>query len=151
MVRHLFRVLLVTCALVATSAAFAASDAIVGVLDAYFRIQSALVDDRLDTLKADATAVAKEAGGLGEAGKPIEAAATLLTEATDLGAARMAFGKLSDAVIAYADQTGTSPGSDVATMYCPMVKKSWLQKGEQVRNPYYGKAMPGCGEKKKVG
>ena len=28
------------------------------------------------------------------------------------------------------------PGSDVHTMYCPMVKKSWLQKGDKVRNPY---------------
>ena len=34
-------------------------------------------------------------------------------------------------------------------MYCPMVNKQWLQKGETVSNPYYGKAMLTCGEKKK--
>jgi hypothetical protein len=32
-----------------------------------------------------------------------------------------------------------------------MVKKSWLQKNGPVKNPYFGKAMPDCGEKKKVG
>ena len=84
-------------------------------------------------------------------GKPIEEAATALSQAAEIGAAREAFGRLSDAVIAYADNTRTSPGGDVATVYCPMVKKSWLQKNGEVKNPYFGKAMPSCGEKKKVG
>ena len=66
-----------------------------------------------------------------------------------LAEARAAFSKLSDAVIAYADQRQGEPGSDVHTMYCPMEKKSWLQKGDKVRNPYLGKAMSDCGEKKK--
>src|SRR5262249_48648119 len=118
------------------------------LLDPYFRIQDALVDDRLDTIKADAALVEQHATTLGDDGKGIATAAAELGRAADLAAARLAFGKLSDAVIAYSERTRTSPGDDVVTMYCPMVKKSWMQKGEKVRNPYYGKAMPGCGEKK---
>lgn len=38
---------------------------------------------------------------------------------------------------------------DVKEAYCPMVKKSWLQKDGSIRNPYYGPAMPTCGEFKK--
>jgi hypothetical protein len=143
---------LVLCAaLVMLARSAQAADSISAVLTPYFRIQTALVDDRIDTIKSDALLVAQEAGGLGAPGKPIEEAATALSQTTEIGAAREAFGRLSDAVIAYADGTKTSPGSDVATVYCPMVKKSWLQKNGEVKNPYFGKAMPSCGEKKKVG
>ncbi len=31
-----------------------------------------------------------------------------------------------------------------------MVKRSWLQRGERVRNPYYGASMLTCGELKPV-
>lgn len=143
---------LVLCAaLFALAIPARAADAIANVLTPYFRIQTALVDDRIDTIKNDALLVAQEAGSLGVKGKPIEDAATALSQTTEIGAAREAFGRLSDAVIAYADATKTSPGGDVATVYCPMVKKSWLQKNGSVKNPYFGKAMPDCGEKKKVG
>lgn len=30
-------------------------------------------------------------------------------------------------------------------MYCPMVKRSWLQPEGDVGNPYFGRKMPGCG------
>ena len=138
-------------ALVALALPAHAAGTIANVLTPYFRIQTALVDDRIDTIKNDALLVAQEAGSLGASGKPIEEAATALSQTTEIGAAREAFGRLSDAVIAYADGTKTSPGADVATVYCPMVKKSWLQKNGDVKNPDFGKAMPGCGEKKKVG
>ncbi|MFH0910438.1 MAG: efflux RND transporter periplasmic adaptor subunit [Planctomycetota bacterium] len=38
--------------------------------------------------------------------------------------------------------------------FCPMFHNGrsaeWLQRGEEMRNPYYGSAMPGCGEIRKV-
>jgi hypothetical protein len=34
----------------------------------------------------------------------------------------------------------------VKLAYCPMVRGSWLQKDETIRNPYYGKGMLTCGE-----
>jgi len=29
--------------------------------------------------------------------------------------------------------------------YCPMVQKYWLQKGDTIQNPFYGKQMSDCG------
>jgi hypothetical protein len=127
-----------------------AGDALLTLLDPYFRIQSALSDDKTDGVAADAASIATSAATLGEAGKPIVLAAKELGAAADLGAARAAFGKLSDAVVSYSESTKASAGEGVTAMYCPMAKKQWLQKGEQVSNPYYGKSMLSCGEKKKT-
>ena len=148
--RRLSRVLFLPVLIVLACTTAARAGSITMLLDPYFRIQDALVDDRIDTIKADAALVGKSAAGLGDDGKGIVAAAAELEKAGSISDARLAFGKLSDAVIAYSEQTKANPGDDVVAMYCPMVKKSWLQKGEKVRNPYYGKAMPGCGEKKKI-
>ena len=71
----------VLCAALVMSAATAlAADTINAVLTPYFRIQSALVDDRIDTIKDDALLVAQEAGNLGASGKSIEEAATALSQ-----------------------------------------------------------------------
>lgn len=142
-----FRVWCLTAALVLTFVAIPvrAADTLSAVLDPYFRIQSQLAEDSHATTKADAEAVAKAAETLGAAGQPIVAAANSLAAASTLEAARDAFGKLSGAVIAYADSTKTSVGDHVSKVYCPMVKKRWLQKGETVKNPYFGKEMQSCG------
>jgi Cu(I)/Ag(I) efflux system membrane fusion protein len=76
-------------------------------------------------------------------------AAKAVAAATDIKAAREAFGPLSDAVIAAAKAEGWKDLSDVKLAYCPMVKQSWLQKEEKIHNPYYGTAMATCGEFKK--
>jgi hypothetical protein len=47
--------------------------------------------------------------------------------------------------MACAKASGASIGSDVKVAYCPMVQKYWLQKGETIQNPFYGKAMSDCG------
>lgn len=56
--------------------------------------------------------------------------------------------ELSDAVIALADRS--PPSRDVAAelfvMHCPMAPGSWLQSDQEVRNPYYTRAMKACGE-----
>lgn len=28
---------------------------------------------------------------------------------------------------------------------CPMLQKTWVQKGLEIQNPYYGKSMLSCG------
>jgi Cu(I)/Ag(I) efflux system membrane fusion protein len=76
-------------------------------------------------------------------------AAKAVSAAADIGAAREAFGPLSDAVIAAARAEGFKDLGDVKVAFCPMVKKSWLQKGDEIRNPYFGSAMSTCGEIKK--
>jgi hypothetical protein len=135
---------------VATTGVARAGDALLTMLDPYFRIQASLSDDKTEGVKADAVAIATAAKSMGEAGAPIAKAADALAGATDLGAARTAFSQLSDAVIAFSESTKAEAGDNVHAMYCPMVKKQWLQKGDKVSNPYYGKSMLTCGEKKKT-
>ena len=65
--------------------------------------------------------------------------------AADLASARAAFGALSDAMLAAGKNADGGFGDNVKIAYCPMAKKYWLQKGEAIRNPYYGKAMSDCG------
>jgi hypothetical protein len=103
----------------------------------------------MEGVGADANAVADAAAKLGAEGDPIGAAARELAATSSLPAARDAFAKLSNAVIAYADKTREPMDASVVTMYCPMVKKSWMQKGQQVHNPYLGQSMANCGEIKK--
>ena len=134
---------------IATSGVARAGDPLWTMLDPYFRIQSSLSDDKTEGVKADAVAIATTAKSMGEAGTPIVKAADALAGAADLGAARTAFSQLSDAVIAFSESTKAEAGDGVHAMYCPMAKKQWLQKGDKVSNPYYGKSMLTCGEKKK--
>ena len=125
-----------------------AGDPVLEMLDPYFRIQTALSDDKTEGVKADALAIKTAAKALGEAGTTIAATAETLSSTSDLAAARAAFSALSDAVVAYSEKTKAA-GDGVHTMFCPMANKQWMQKGEKVSNPYYGKAMLTCGEKKK--
>ncbi len=148
--RLVTRAVVLVITLLATTPVARAGDPVLALLDPYFRIQSQLTADTTEGIKDNATAIAKQAEALGEAGKPISAAADSLGASSTLAAARTAFGQLSEAVIAYAEHAKANPGADVNTMYCPMVKKSWMQKGEPVRNPYLGKSMVDCGEKKKA-
>jgi protein SCO1/2 len=115
------------------------------ILDPYLRIQQALNLDSLGASRNDARSIAAAAAKLGAGGGAIEAAATGFQNAADLAAARTAFARLGDAIMIYARESGAPLGDDVLVAYCPMLQKYWLQKGETVRNPYYGKAMSDCG------
>ena len=115
------------------------------IVEAYVRIQQALHADATERIHDDARAIATEAGHLGSAGEPIRMSAGALVRATDLPAARAAFGTLSDAIIDYVKTSGSSYGDGVTIAFCPMAQKYWLQRGDTVQNPFYGKAMPDCG------
>jgi hypothetical protein len=69
----------------------------------------------------------------------------VLERARDLASARRAFGRLGDAILVAVKEANVSLGDEVKVAYCPMAKKYWLQKGEDVRNPFYGKSMLDCG------
>jgi hypothetical protein len=140
---------LVVLASILAPAGALAGEPIEAMLDPYFRVQSALSSDSMAGVTADAALIAKAAAALGAPGQPIAAAARELAGAGSIADARTIFGRLSTAVIAYADVTKAALGSGVVTAYCPMAKGSWLQRGEKLRNPYYGKSMLTCGEIKK--
>ena len=38
---------------------------------------------------------------------------------------------------------------ELSIVYCPMRKADWVQKGDTLANPYFGKEMPDCGAVKK--
>ena len=86
---------------------------------------------------------------MGAGGTAIVKAAKSMEDAADLKAAREAFGALSDAVIAAGTAEGWKDVPDLRVAYCPMIKKSWLQKDDVIKNPYYGASMSSCGEIKK--
>ena len=116
------------------------------IVDPYLDIQTALAQDRADEVRAKAGEIATAATALGAPAMKIDTAAVQLAASGDVEDARRKFGTLSDAVFAYMDGLHLKAPDGVRTAYCPMAKKSWLQKGDTLANPYYGTSMPTCGE-----
>jgi len=116
------------------------------VVDPYLKIQTALAQDRIDDVRANAGDVAKAATALGAPAMKIDTAAVQLASAAELQDARNKFGALSDAIVTYMDGLHLAPPDGVRKAYCPMVNKPWLQQGDTLANPYYGSSMLTCGE-----
>lgn len=129
----------------AVTAARPVAAAMTAIVDPYLRIQHALNLDTIAGIKAASQSIASEAASLGEGGAAIHAAARSSERAGTLVAARAAMGALSEALIDYARKADAGLGDGVKVAYCPMARKSWLQKGDTIRNPYYGKKMSDCG------
>jgi len=115
------------------------------IVEPYLKIQTALSQDRIDDVRANAGQVATAATALGAPAMKIDTAAVQLASATELEDARDKFGRLSDAVVTYMDGLKLAPPDGVRKAYCPMANKPWLQKGDTLANPYYGKEMSTCG------
>ncbi|MEP0546351.1 MAG: DUF3347 domain-containing protein [Rhodothermales bacterium] len=120
-------------------------------LDAYLAAQSALASDDLGAATSAARTLAEGLATLdaSEAGA-MRAHARALAGADDLASARVAFGKLSAPFVAFVEATGVPEDYDVARFSCGMFRDVpeggvWLQRGDEVRNPYYGSAMLTCG------
>lgn len=132
------------------------------MIEHYEAIRLALLDDTLNGVEGAAASLTATARALAtefdaaEAGVPAEvardaealiplvaSAAQAVAAAPDLAAARAAFGELSEPLLRYRELVGDT---EVKVAYCPMAKRSWLQKdGETLGNPYYGQSMAGCG------
>ena len=131
------------------SPAVSGSDAFKAILGSYLEIHAQLAADKTDGVKSAATAIATQAETLGASGAAIVKSARSVAEAPDLKTARDAFGPLSDAVIALGQAEAWKDGNGARVAFCPMVRKSWVQKDEKIKNPYYGTTMLECGEIKK--
>lgn len=72
-----------------------------------------------------------------------------IASSKSIDVARDSFGKLSDMLVDYATSyISSSDAGKYQLFYCGMAEHYWFQKsGEEIGNPYYGKQMPGCGEK----
>lgn len=121
------------------------SETLEAVVASYLEIQVQLAEDKIDGIKASAAALAQHAERMGAPGAGIVNAAKAVEAAGDLKAVREAFGPLSDAVMAAAKAEGWQGLDDVKVAFCPMANRSWLQKGDGIRNPYYGSQMLTCG------
>jgi protein SCO1 len=115
------------------------------VLEPYLRLQEALAEDRFDGVVASALAIANASVKIGAPAAAIRVGVNPFAQAADLRAAREAFGALSDAVAAFVRGADGLVPAGINAAYCPMARKSWLQRGTAIRNPYYGKAMIACG------
>lgn len=137
--------------------------ALSATLVAYLNIQRALAAERL----AEVPALARELSAAAErlvamtipgqprfwddnAGAELDHAARSLADARTLAEARATFAEISEAAARIARATGVPPGvGPVEELHCPMYREDaggvrWLQPAGQVRNPYLGKAMLAC-------
>ncbi len=73
----------------------------------------------------------------------IAKATLLLGSTTDLANAREIFYEISKPMVRLNELRA---GERLKVVYCSMAKKSWLQREEEIVNPYHGKSMGGCGE-----
>ncbi|MCZ7583301.1 MAG: DUF3347 domain-containing protein [Deltaproteobacteria bacterium] len=126
------------------------------ILAEYLTIQETLASDKTDGVAGAAGKIAELAGKLdasdivaGHAkhyqgiAEKLPAAAKKLQQAGDIKAARAAFAELSKPMVMWAEHQSNNPATVV---FCSMYPGSWLQKGTDVRNPYYGSKMLTCGE-----
>lgn len=73
----------------------------------------------------------------------IKRAAQELAQGKEITAMRESFKSLSRPMVMWGTM---SKPKGVYVVYCSMAKGSWLQKGKEIRNPYYGHQMLSCGE-----
>jgi len=118
---------------------------VTALVEPYLRLQAALADDRFDGVLESALAIANATATIGSPAAAVKVGVNPFAQVADLRAAREAFGGLSDALIAFVRSADGAFPDGVNAAYCPMARKSWLQRGSAIRNPYYGKAMGGCG------
>lgn len=139
-------ILLLTVAAFVGARGADASEPLKAIVQSYVTIQSQLASDKVDDVKGQARAIAAQAKSMGTGGANIAKAAASLEAAADLKAAREAFASLTTAVLAAGNAEGWKDVESVRLAYCPMVDRSWLQKEDKIRNPYYGSQMLTCGE-----
>jgi hypothetical protein len=140
----------VVCALCLLSVVAYATELSMAIVDPAVAIQKSLADDSTAGVRGNAEIVEEVATNRLKPPSPeIAQAAKTLKSAANLADARTAFGKLSEAIVAYVEAQKLTLDPRFHIAFCPMVNKPWLQAGEQISNPYYGKEMPTCGSLKK--
>jgi protein SCO1 len=127
-----------------TSARPAPASPIKPLTDAALALHATLANDSITGLGAQAAAL-RDAAIVTQVPAVATAAADLGRQTT-IADARRAFGVLSDALVAYARSHAEVRAAGIRVAYCPMARKSWLQKDGAVQNPYYGNRMLACGE-----
>lgn len=133
-----------SAAVVATNTAPIPAE-IAPIFERYTEVQKALAADSIGGISESATTLSKlmKSSGSGYLGQKAATAAKV-AQAKDINTARAEFKALSLALIQYLSVAGLAPAG-YREAYCPMAKASWLQKGNEIQNPYMGKEMLRCG------
>jgi hypothetical protein len=108
--------------------------------DHYEGVRAALAADKLSDAGPHAKQLSSSLEAVGAS--DVRKHADLLAAATTLEDARKHFGELS-VILVPRFQAEKIEGANA--FMCAMKKQPWIQKGEKVENPYYGKAMLTCG------
>lgn len=131
----------------------------------FFKVQSSLANDDYEKARSAAEALDETLGGVdmktlkGEAHlfwmknlPAIKDAIGKIVDGKDIGAVREAFEALSGDISKVAMTFGIQSKVPVVIVHCSMAfdgkGANWMQAGDQIRNPYYGKAMSSCGSVK---
>jgi Cu(I)/Ag(I) efflux system membrane fusion protein len=136
------------------------------VYDAYFHAQSALANDQFEAARDAFVALRQAVTGItgapeGQAGGLWgEIRNTLLADTehahhwTGIDAVRSAFSRIANPLTELESRFGHSGTQSVYRVFCPMAFDNrgaeWLQTDSTVSNPYFGSAMPRCGEIKEI-
>lgn len=130
--------------------------------DRYFALGDSLFDDQaapartalteletdLNALRADALAPAVGRARWQAWLDTTVAKIAELPEVDDLKALRIRFGQMSEALKHLSEDILELRPDDLVIASCPMWDETdgeWIQRGDAVRNPFMGQAMPSCG------
>ena len=136
----------VVTTLIAAPSAQSSERAVDRAFAAYDRIYAALARDSMDGVAAAAAILQPLAREI--AGEAAERAAATLAAATTLDEARLQFAALGEPLVPKFLEAKI-PG--LKGFVCTMKKAKWVQKGDAVANPYFGRSMPTCGVPIKAG
>jgi len=140
-----------------------ARQALAKVVTEYFALQEALASDQKDLSSAAAGTLAKTVAATSPtvfadkdrefwADQQIELEQSLDrgVKAADLAGLREAFALASETLRVLARHFGSPMDGPLYALRCPMAfggrGAMWLQSDREVRNPYFGAAMPKCGD-----
>ncbi len=141
------------------------SSALSTIINNYFEVKNALVNDNS---KGASEAAAKLSASIKSLDKSyfaadqkasfdkveasLKSSADAISSASDIKAQREQFITLSDAAYAIAKDFGA--GKAVYREFCPMARDNngayWVSESKEVKNPYFGAEMLECGEVKEV-
>ncbi|MFO8013650.1 MAG: efflux RND transporter periplasmic adaptor subunit [Phycisphaerae bacterium] len=141
----------------------AVRSALAGVYTAYLDVQEALAQDEKEPAVAGAETLASAvkavpAEPLPQADRDVwtahradlDKAVSEMRRAQNIEAVRQAFALVSESLAAVAGRFGSPMDGPLYRLHCPMAFSNrgadWLQTDREVRNPYFGSAMPKCGE-----
>ncbi len=126
------------------------------ILAEYLKITEALAADKTEgvvraadrivklSVTLDSSLVGgKHAEHYNDVPRKLREAASKLSKAQDIEKMREDLKDLSRPMAMW---SGMSKPAGVYTAYCSMAKGSWLQKGKEIANPYYGSKMLRCGD-----